>query len=26
VFDGTGNFNTGTIICGLNGTISVNHQ
>ena len=24
VFDGTGNFNTGTIICALNGTISMN--
>ena len=24
VFDGTGNFNTGTIICALNGTISKN--
>jgi hypothetical protein len=24
VFDGTGNFNTGTIICALNGTISIN--
>lgn len=24
VFDGTGNFNTGTIICVLNGTISMN--
>ena len=24
VFDGTGNFNTGTIICALNGTISTN--
>ena len=23
-FDGTGNFNTGTIICALNGTISLN--
>jgi hypothetical protein len=26
VFDGTGNFNTGTIICALNGTISMNHH
>jgi hypothetical protein len=26
VFDGTGNFNTGTIICALNGTISINHH
>jgi hypothetical protein len=26
VFDGTGNFNTGTIICALNGTISRNHH
>jgi hypothetical protein len=25
VFDGTGNFNTGTIICALNGTISYRH-
>jgi hypothetical protein len=25
VFDGTGNFNTGTIICALNGTISIHH-
>lgn len=24
IFDGTGNFNTGTIICALNGTISMN--
>jgi len=26
VFDGTGNFNTGTIICALTGTISINHH
>jgi hypothetical protein len=26
VFDGTGNFNTGTIICALNGTISRNRH
>ena len=26
VFDGTGNFNTGTIICALSGTISINHH
>ena len=26
VFDGTGNFSTGTIICALNGTISINHH
>jgi hypothetical protein len=26
VFDGTGNFNTGTIICALNGTISIDHH
>jgi hypothetical protein len=26
VFDGTGNFNTGTIICALNGTISLNRH
>jgi hypothetical protein len=26
VFDGTGNFNTGTIICALRGTISINHH
>ena len=26
VFDGTGNFNTGTIICALNGTISIHHN
>ena len=26
VFDGTGNFNTGTIICALTGTISMNHH
>jgi hypothetical protein len=25
VFDGTGNFNIGTIICALNGTISYRH-
>jgi hypothetical protein len=26
VFDGTGNFNTGTIICALTGTISINNH
>jgi len=26
VFDGTGNFNTGTIICALSGIISINHH
>jgi hypothetical protein len=26
VFDGTGNFNTGTIICALSGTISMNRH
>ena len=26
VFDGTGNFNIGTIICALSGTISINHH
>jgi hypothetical protein len=26
VFDGTGNFNSGTIICALNGTISIDHH
>jgi hypothetical protein len=26
VFDGTGNFNTGTIICALNGNISIHHH
>ena len=26
VFDGTGNFNTGTIICALTGSISINHH
>jgi hypothetical protein len=26
VFDGTGNFNTGTIICGLRGAISINRH
>ena len=26
VFDGTGNFNTGTIICALRGTISMNRH
>jgi hypothetical protein len=26
VFDGTGNFNTGTIICALTGTISINRH
>ena len=26
MFDGTGNFNTGTIICALNGTISIHQE